>query len=208
MSNRPSLDDYVDVAERVVAFKDKYPDGSLQTIDWSVVEVGDRAFIVYRAAAYRTPDDARPGHGTAWEPFPGLTPYTKNSELMNAETAAWGRAIVALGLVANRKLASRQEVRARAEEQTAAVPTQAPPEDKRLASDDHRDLIHAQANEAQLSPSVLANIVKLSWGSEPTLFDTDAEAARWLDHWLLKLPADLVGVVLENIAQQVVPVPA
>jgi hypothetical protein len=74
-------------------------------------------FVVYTAAAYRTPDDPRPGMGTAWEPFPGTTPYTRNSELMNAETAAWGRAIVALGLTSNRKLASRQEVRARREEQ-------------------------------------------------------------------------------------------
>jgi hypothetical protein len=49
----------------------------------------------------------------AWEPFPGPTPYTKDSELMNAETAAWGRAIVAVGLAANKTIASRQEVEAR-----------------------------------------------------------------------------------------------
>ena len=40
--------------------------------------------IVYVAAAYRTPDDSRPGIGTAWEVFPGRTPYTAGSELMNA----------------------------------------------------------------------------------------------------------------------------
>lgn len=117
MANRPSLDDYIDVAERIVAFSEKYPDGSLQTLDWSVNDIAGHTFIVYRAAAYRTPDDERPGHGIAWEPFPGATPYTKNSELMNAETAAWGRAIVALGLPANRKIASKQEVKARQEEQ-------------------------------------------------------------------------------------------
>lgn len=121
MANRPSLDDYVDVAERIQDFKDAHPEGSLQTLDWSVRDVAGNTFIVYRAAAYRTPDDQRPGHGVAWEPFPGGTPYTKNSELMNAETAAWGRAIIALGLVANRKLASRQEVRNRAAEQEAVV---------------------------------------------------------------------------------------
>lgn len=133
MSNRPSLDDYVDVAERIQDFKDAHPEGSLQTGMWSdgewfkIVTVEgihpktskpvSQTFIVYRAEAYRTPDDPTPGHGIAWEPFPGATPYTSNSELMNAETAAWGRAIIALGLVANRSLASRQEVRNRRAEQ-------------------------------------------------------------------------------------------
>ena len=127
-----SLDDYVDVAERLQDFLDAYPEGSLQRVGQpEIVTVSGfntktskdetRTFIVYTAAAYRTPDDPRPGMGTAWEPWPGTTPYTNNSELMNAETAAWGRAIVALGLAANRGLASRQEVRARVEEQQAAA---------------------------------------------------------------------------------------
>lgn len=114
MAQRPSLDDYVDVAERILEFKKQHPDGSLQTVGWHTVEVGGKTFIAYQAAAYRTPDDQRPGHGTAWEPFPGPTPYTRDSELMNAETAAWGRAIVAVGIAANRKIASKQEVQARA----------------------------------------------------------------------------------------------
>lgn len=138
MANRPSLDDYVDVAERIQDFKDAHPDGSLQTLGWEVVTVEgvnkksskpeSRTFIVYRAAAYREPGDPTPGHGIAWEPWPGQTPYTSDSELMNAETAAWGRAIVALGLVANRSLASRQEVRNRREDQAAEAeaPTPAP----------------------------------------------------------------------------------
>ena len=42
---------------------------------------------------------------------PGLTPYTKNSELQNAETSAWGRALVAV-LAADTKegVASADEV--------------------------------------------------------------------------------------------------
>jgi hypothetical protein len=121
-----SMDDYVDVAERIQHFYDKHPDGSLQQyVPWETREVAGQTFIVYTAAAYRTQDDRRPGIGTAWEPFPGTTPYTRNSELMNAETAAWGRAIVALGLTANRKIASRQEVQARAGEDGSA-PTRSP----------------------------------------------------------------------------------
>lgn len=117
MSPAPKLDDYIDVAERLMDFTTRYPEGTLQTIDWSVEEVGGHQFVVYRAAAYRTPDDPRPGHGIAWEPFPGQTSFTRNSELMNAETAAWGRAILACGLPAKRALASAQEVRNRVAEQ-------------------------------------------------------------------------------------------
>lgn len=133
-----SMDEYVDVAERIQDFKDAFPDGSLQqfsapypiTLTGVSSKRGEEGetktatFMVYTAAAYRTPDDPRPGVGTAYERFPGPTNYTADSELMNAETAAWGRAICALGLVANRKLASRQEVRARQteEEQAAHAP--------------------------------------------------------------------------------------
>lgn len=111
---RPNMDDYVDVAERLVEFRDKHPDGSLQTLDVQFLEFGGQHWVVYRAAAYRTPDDARPGHGAAWEPVPGRTPFTKDSELQNAETSAWGRAIVAaLAADTKRGVASRQEVEAR-----------------------------------------------------------------------------------------------
>lgn len=120
---RFSLDDYVDVAERIVHFKEQYPEGSLQTLSWTVEQVDGQSFVVYHAAAYRTSDDERPGLGIAWEPFPGTTPYTRNSELMNAETAAWGRAIVALGIVASRKLASKQEVQARQGERDVRQPS-------------------------------------------------------------------------------------
>jgi hypothetical protein len=119
-----SLDDYVDVAERIATFREKYPEGSLQPADLSnpyrIEVVGGSAFVTYVAAAYRTPDDARPGIGSAWEPVPGSTPYTRNSELQNAETAAWGRAIqAALAADARRGIASRQEVRNRRAERTA-----------------------------------------------------------------------------------------
>lgn len=107
---KPSLEDYIEVPERIQRFYDKYPDGSLQG-DWSVEEIGGQTLIVYTAHAYRSPEDPRPGLGTASEPFPGKTPYTKGSELMNAETSAWGRAIVSLGFLAkDEKVASKEEV--------------------------------------------------------------------------------------------------
>jgi hypothetical protein len=78
------------------------------------VDVADKAWVVFTAAAYRTPDDLRPGIGTAWEPVPGKTPFTRDSEVQNAETAAWGRAIVAaLAGDTKKGIASAEEVRNR-----------------------------------------------------------------------------------------------
>jgi hypothetical protein len=104
------LEGYVEVAERIERFYEKYPDGSLQST-WQIVQIDGRDTIVVKAYAYRTPDDRRPGIGHASEPLPGLTPYTKNSELMVGETSAWGRAIAALGFEVKRGIASANEVR-------------------------------------------------------------------------------------------------
>jgi hypothetical protein len=125
-----SLDNYNDVPSRLQEFFAKYPEGSLQgdyefkaipvyikDKDGQAKLVGEKTFLIYKALAYRTPDDQRPGVGTAWEPCPGLTPYTRDSEMQNAETSAWGRAIVAVGAADTRKgVASREEVQARRSE--------------------------------------------------------------------------------------------
>ncbi|HEY6020335.1 MAG TPA: hypothetical protein VIY48_10640 [Candidatus Paceibacterota bacterium] len=111
------MDDYVDVAERIRQFKEKYPEGTLQALHPpQLVDGNGTVFILYAAAAYRKPDDERPGVGYAWEPVPGKTSFTKDSELMNAETSAWGRAIIALGDFETKKIASYEEVRNRASE--------------------------------------------------------------------------------------------
>ncbi len=102
------MDDYVDVAERIRQFYERFPDGRLTTgVPPTFVTIDGKAFIWYNAKAYRTPDDPLPGSGWAAEPVPGPTPYTRDSELMNAETAAWGRAIVACGFE-TKKIASRR----------------------------------------------------------------------------------------------------
>lgn len=108
--------DYIDVAERIVEFREKFPTGSLQRVDLQFIDFAGKQWVVYTAAAYRTPDDERPGHGTAWEPVPGPTNFTRDSELQNAETSAWGRALVAvLAADTKRGVASANEVRNRQE---------------------------------------------------------------------------------------------
>jgi hypothetical protein len=118
-----SLDDYVPVAERIADFRAKHPTGSLRG-DWMVVHLDDQHYICYNARAYRTPDDPAPGGGSAWELVPGRTPYTRGSELQNAETSAWGRAIIACGASdSKRGVASREDVQWRqAERDTPPCP--------------------------------------------------------------------------------------
>jgi hypothetical protein len=111
--SKPNMNDYVDVAERIRVFYVAHPKGSLKSgSEPRVIEINGKAFIAYHAQAFRHPDDPCPTDGWAWEPVPGPTNFTKDSELMNAETSAWGRAIAALGFE-TKKIASANEVRNR-----------------------------------------------------------------------------------------------
>ena len=108
-------EDYIPVNERIALFVAKYPEGSLRPLwpdePYRVLGDGETKWLVYGACAFRTPEDKAPGVGLAWEPVPGRTPYTKGSELMVAETSAWGRALAAIGIATNKSIASAEEVR-------------------------------------------------------------------------------------------------
>jgi hypothetical protein len=120
MANYKGPLDYIDVATRIVEFREKYPEGRLRQKDIQFIDFAGKSWVVYTAEAWRTPDDPAPANGTAWEPVPGPTQFTRDSELQNAETAAWGRAMVAALAVDTRKgIASQEEVRNR---QTEATP--------------------------------------------------------------------------------------
>lgn len=107
--------DYIDVASRIVEFREKYPEGRLRQKSIEFVrDFAGKDWVLYTAEAWRSPDDPAPAHGTAWEPVPGPTQFTRDSEVQNAETAAWGRAMVAALAVDTRKgIASSEEVRNR-----------------------------------------------------------------------------------------------
>ena len=162
------MDSYVDVAERIRIFKEQYPTGCLRPFNpaepFKIMEIGGREFIVYTACAYRTPDDAMPAVAVAAEPSIGKTSFTKDSEVMNAETSAWGRAIVACLAADTQKIASANEVRNRQQETTQPVAsvtpiTKAQPAQKKTA----------QASEAQIKyiNSLLTGI----GGTETTVKD-------------------------------------
>jgi hypothetical protein len=85
-----------------------------------VITVGDKTFIAVTVQAWRTPEDPISCQATAWEPIPGLTPFTKNSEMMNASTSALGR-VLGFMMSFGPKMASAEEVRNRQETSTPAT---------------------------------------------------------------------------------------
>jgi hypothetical protein len=150
-----SLDTYKDVAARIADLKSVYPNASLQPLNplkpYEIVtletdENGPRTFIVYVAACYRSETDEHPGVGVAWEPFPGTSNFTRTSELMNAETSAWGRAIVAALASESRSIASAEEVRnRRASEQSRRYYTDEASSDRET---DENNFLRAQTSDA------------------------------------------------------------
>ncbi|MGW5645036.1 hypothetical protein ACWEV3_40845 [Saccharopolyspora sp. NPDC003752] len=118
MSTDFDAETYNDVATRIREFRAQYPAGSLRPADpavpYRIEQLGEQIYIVVVAAAYRSPHDQLPGIGMAYEPFPGRDDYTKDAELQNAETSAWGRAIVAaLAADTRRGIASAEEINGR-----------------------------------------------------------------------------------------------
>lgn len=118
-----NMDGYVDVAERIRQLREKHPEAVLRPYNpaepFKIMEIGGREFIIYTAACYRTPDDPMPAIAVAAEPAVGKTNYTRDSEVMNAETSAWGRCIVAALAADTQKIASLDEVRNRKAEDAA-----------------------------------------------------------------------------------------
>jgi hypothetical protein len=112
------LDGYLTVAQRIEQLKAKYPDAVLRPYNpdepFTIKKIGDKEFIVYVAACYKTPDDPMPAVAVAIEPCIPKSNFTRDSMVMNAETSAWGRCIMAaLACDTSGKVASADEVRNR-----------------------------------------------------------------------------------------------
>jgi len=117
-----NLGDYVDVPTRFRLALDKWPDLRVVEEPAKIFEIGDRTFISVTMTVYRDPSDPLPAVATCWEPFPGTTPYVRNSEMMNASTSCLGRV---LGLMLPfGKMASFEEVQNRQED--TFTPARAP----------------------------------------------------------------------------------
>jgi hypothetical protein len=124
MSNFAIDPAYTEVSERMTIARGLWPLCIFRPLNperpYEIVTVKELSYVVFTAALYRFPEDPLPAVGIAWEEIPGRTPYTKGSELMNAETSAWGRACIAAG-IPSKKIASFEEVRNRIEPKAEAV---------------------------------------------------------------------------------------
>ena len=105
------LSNYVDVPTRFAAALERWPELRIMENRPEIVTIDGKTFISVTMQAWRTPDDPIPCQATCYEPFPGKTSFTRDSEQMNASTSALGRV---LGLMMSfGKLASFEEVRNR-----------------------------------------------------------------------------------------------
>ena len=185
--------DYIDVATRIIEFREKYPTGSLQSWkDPYVIEVkmpdgSIKSYMVYSAAAYRSPDDSLPGVGWAYEPIPGPTNFTRDSELQNAETAAWGRAMVAALAVDTKKgIASSEEVRNRQTKTTEAPQAKAPAAKREYTEEEKASafavysLVETQSDLEEL---------KAAWQLNADLLDVSINGVTLRDHILARKEA-------------------
>lgn len=107
MAGKP--EGYEEVADRVHRFYREYPQGSIRTSRREFVQVGGKDFILMEALVYRNAEDRLPGTGTSMEPIPGLTPFTRGSEVENCETSVWGRALASIGM-GGKKIATTSEL--------------------------------------------------------------------------------------------------
>lgn len=109
-----NIDNYVDVPTRLAEALKRYPDLRIQETSAEVVTMPDGStFYRCTVTVWRDDTDPLPSIATAAEPYPGKTPYTKNSEFMVGMTSALGRALGYMGFGINKSIASRNEIEAR-----------------------------------------------------------------------------------------------
>ncbi len=112
---------YVDVKARIALFYAAHPDGRLVTDRVEIWQDVEPPRVVVKALAYRTADDTLPGVGWSWLTLPGTTNFTRGSEIENAETSAWGRAIGSLGIGIDASIATTDEIEGKQDDGKNAV---------------------------------------------------------------------------------------
>lgn len=174
------LSAYVEVKDRIVEFREKYPDGRLRAANpeqpYDIIAIGGENYVAYTALAYRDPDDKLPGVGTAWELIPGKTKFTRGSELQNAETSAWGRAMVAALVVdAHKGISSADEVRGRERERETG---DAPPQAVRISKPNQEAIIKRCVDNG-LEVAAVVRLTTEGRTEDPAeLFTSEVPAAR------------------------------
>lgn len=109
-----NIDNYVDVPTRLKEALERHPNLRIQETAAEVVTMPDGStFYRCTVTVWRDETDPLPAIATAAEPYPGKTPYTKNSEFMVGMTSALGRALGYMGFGISKSIASKNEIQAR-----------------------------------------------------------------------------------------------
>lgn len=123
-----NLGNYTTVNDRLLELFAKYPDARIQNSRPEVVQFDGREWWLVTSTIWRTADDPLPVIASAAEPK-GATPYTQDSEMMNAETSSIGRAILlvgGIGIKPGGSMASANEVQNRGGNDRAPATTDKP----------------------------------------------------------------------------------
>jgi hypothetical protein len=168
------LDNYIDVAARHRMALEKHPDLRVIEGPVEVVTVDGQTHIAVTMTVYRDPDDPLPCTATAWEPFPGKTPYTRGSEMMNASTSALGRALGLMGFGIGKSIASRDEVANRQEPDRPTDTPRKPSEPRKPSPSTDGTKAPKLANQPQMAK---INILLMGLG----IVDRPAKLAKVID---------------------------
>ena len=175
-------DDYIEVKDRIIKFYADHPDGRVQT---EIVESTDKRVTV-KALVYQSPEDPCPTTGHSWLNIPGVTNFTRGSELENAETSAVGRALALSGYEVKKSIASRDEVDMKQDDGTSPAPAFAPAQAQtgpRKASSKQLSFINRVYQESGKEESEFLNYCYENFGitsSENLLMDDVDQLLTWL----------------------------
>jgi hypothetical protein len=191
-----NIDGYVTVPERIALFYKRYPEGSLQMDAPEFVQVDGKQWVIGRAYAYRTPEDQRPGIGTAWEVIPGTTPFTRGSEIMNLESSAWGRCIGSLGIGIDKSIATYDEIEAAKARNTVVRTTEAIPDDP-WQTEAPTPQYKATTKGSSMYPATEGQVkaIHAILGKQGTRDDVDKLAA--VNAWLISMNKPAVASITE-----------
>lgn len=188
MAFTPMDNGYKMVSERHAQFVIDHPNGMVRTelVSHSVVALEDGSqvgYVVMKCEVWKDRADAdagkRPdGVGHAGMPIPGVTNFTRNSEVENAETSALGRALGNIGYHAKESMATEDEIAMKKETpRPKAAP--APVEDR-----------------SKVSPADRAKL--LNWGKR--VFGDKDRFLTWLDsEFAIKSGKDITPEQLPEI---------
>ena len=182
------LQNYVDVPTRLAEAYKRWPNLRIQeTVNETVTMPDGSCFIRCTITVWRDETDTLPAIATAAEPYPGKTPYTKNSEFMVGMTSALGRALGYMGFGVSKAIASRNEVEARQDgTQPAPKPAQT---HSRVASQKQLYFIKSLAKGAGFDEAALHDYIAVTLNSDAvTLEVLSPDQATQVIDAMKKLP--------------------